>query len=144
MSKKSNKTEINFTQTQTSGESYYNEPISDYGNNISYVNTLVTKSGNDFDLDNSTIEIPISLYKKLEKVGIIDITGVRNYNVGNSNYSEHLIQPWVIWNDYPELTAWDYDIIKRVLRTKRGEDRILDYEKIIHCCKERIRQLNLK
>ena len=64
----------------------------------------------------------------------------RNYNIGNSNYSKHVIQPWSIWIDW-ELNAFDADIIKRVLRTKEGESRIQDYRKIIHICNERIRQL---
>ena len=68
-------------------------------------------------------------------------TAERVYNVGKSDYSKHLIQPWSIWIDY-DLNAFDADIIKRVLRTKEGESRTLDYEKIIHICKERIRQLN--
>lgn len=88
------------------------------------------------------MKIPTDLYKKLEYLGIIHSSNdTRNFNVGNSNYSEHLIQPWTIWLDYPELTSWDHDIIKRVLRTKKGESRVLDYKKIIHICKERIRQL---
>lgn len=66
---------------------------------------------------------------------------VRSYNVGNSDYSKHKIQPWDIWKEY-HLNPWDADIIKRVLRTKEGEDRKMDYEKIIHICKERINQLN--
>jgi hypothetical protein len=40
-----------------------------------------------------------------------------------------------------DLNPWDADIIKRILRTKKGEDRKLDYEKIIHICKERISQI---
>jgi hypothetical protein len=44
--------------------------------------------------------------------------------------------------DYPELTSWDDDIIKRVLRTKEGTSREEDYEKIIHDCEERLRQLS--
>lgn len=64
----------------------------------------------------------------------------RSYNVGNSNYSEHFIQPWSIWIDW-NLDPWDADIVKRVLRTKEGESRIMDYEKIIHICNEKIRQL---
>jgi len=67
----------------------------------------------------------------------------RNYNVGTSNYSEHKIQPWDIWLEY-NLNPWDADIIKRVLRTKKDNSRILDYEKIIHVCQERIRQLNVE
>ena len=57
---------------------------------------------------------------------------IRSYNVGNSNYSKHKIQPWDIW----------------ILRTKeepgksKEDARIMDYEKIIHICKERIRQIN--
>ena len=67
---------------------------------------------------------------------------VRSYNVGNSNYSKYKIQPWDIWLEY-NLNPWDADIIKRVLRHKEGDSRELDYEKIIHICQERIRQLNL-
>lgn len=65
---------------------------------------------------------------------------VMSYNVGASDYSKHKIQPWDIWEEY-NLNPWDADIIKRVLRTKAGEDRKLDYEKIIHICKKRIEQL---
>lgn len=65
---------------------------------------------------------------------------VRNYNVGSSDYSERKIQPWDIWLEY-NLNPWDADIIKRVLRRKPNE-RQLDYEKIIHICQERIRQLD--
>ncbi len=66
---------------------------------------------------------------------------IRSYNVGKSDYSNHKIQPWDIWEEY-QLNPWDADIIKRVLRNKEGEDRITDYEKIIHICKKRIEQLN--
>lgn len=68
------------------------------------------------------------------------MSNVRDYNVGKSDYSKHKIQPWDIWKEY-NLNPWDADIVKRVLRTKEGEDRKLDYEKIIHVCQERIRQL---
>lgn len=40
------------------------------------------------------------------------------------------------------LNPWDADIVKRVLRTKEGEPRTLDYEKIIHICKYRIAELS--
>ena len=70
----------------------------------------------------------------------LDKGNVRDYNVGNSDYSKHAIQPWDIWMAY-DLNPWDADIIKRVLRIKKGEDRKMDYEKIIHICKERIRQI---
>jgi len=64
----------------------------------------------------------------------------RSYNVGSSDYSKRKIQPWSIWIEY-DLNPFDADIVKRVLRTKEGESRILDYKKIIHVCEERIRQL---
>ena len=44
---------------------------------------------------------------------------VRNHNVGNSDYAQHKIQPWDIWLEY-KLNPWDADIVKRVLRTKKG------------------------
>ena len=78
-------------------------------------------------------------YKALKRIGILD-TSVRAYNRGTSDYSRHIIQPWSIWIDY-KLNPWDADIVKRVLRTKQGDSRRLDYEKIIHICEERIRQL---
>lgn len=67
---------------------------------------------------------------------------VRDYNVGKSDYALHKIQPWDIILEYG-LNYWDGDIIKRVLRTKEGEARRLDYEKIIHICQERIRQIDI-
>ncbi len=66
---------------------------------------------------------------------------VREKNVGKSNYAKKKIQPWDIWLEYPELTTWDHDMIKRILRTKEGDSRMLDYQKIIHICEERIRQI---
>ena len=67
----------------------------------------------------------------------------RSYNIGKSDYSKRKIQPWSIWLEY-DLNPFDADIVKRVLRTKEGESRILDYKKIIHVCEERIRQLEGK
>lgn len=97
----------------------------------------------------------------------------KKYNVGTSNYSTMNIQPWDVWQDW-NLNPWDADIVKRVARTKvnmskslqnklletgmisksaldslleadRIDSRIEDYEKIIHICQERIKQLtNLK
>ena len=69
-----------------------------------------------------------------------EVDNVRAYNVGASNYAKHKIQPWDIWLEY-KLNPWDADIVKRVLRDKPTDGRKLDYEKIIHICKERIRQL---
>ena len=93
-------------------------------------------------------EIPVELYNKLEKLGMIP-NEVREGNVGKSNYSEYLIQPWSIWIDY-KLNPWDADLVKRILRTKEEagmtlrESRLMDYKKMIHICKERIRQLELE
>lgn len=66
---------------------------------------------------------------------------VQSYNVGKSDYAKHAIQPWDIWKEY-SLNPWDADIVKRVLRTKEGEPRTVDYEKIIHICKYRIAELS--
>lgn len=66
---------------------------------------------------------------------------VQSYNVGKSDYAKHAIQPWDIWKEY-NLNPWDADIVKRVLRTKEGEPRAVDYEKIIHICKYRIAELS--
>ena len=66
---------------------------------------------------------------------------IQSYNVGKSDYSKHAIQPWDIWKEY-NLNPWDADIVKRVLRSKEGESRTLDYEKIIHICKYRISELS--
>ena len=87
-------------------------------------------------------EISDEVYAKLKHLGIIndEYSNVRNHNVGTSDYSEHIIQPWTIWLDW-NLNPWDADIIKRVLRNKFGESRKQDYEKIIHICQERIRQI---
>lgn len=78
----------------------------------------------------------------LLSLGILKTTeeSCQSYHIGKSDYSRHVIQPWNIWLEYG-LNPWDADIVKRVLRTKDGEDRKLDYEKIIHVCKERIRQI---
>ena len=94
-------------------------------------------------------QISARLYKELERLGIIDNSGVRNDNAGTSNYSKHFIQPWTIWLDYPLLNSWDHDIVKRVLRQKvdagysAAEQRKLDYKKIIHDCEECIRQIEV-
>lgn len=83
--------------------------------------------------------IDIDLYQRLLKLGIIP-NEVRKTNVGTSDYSEHVIQPWAIWQEY-NLNPFDADIIKRVLRHKATDTRKMDYEKIIHVCQERIRQI---
>lgn len=92
-------------------------------------------------VSNPKVQIDWNLYQQLKKLGIIHSDNdVRSFNVGNSDYSKHLIQPWSIWIDW-NLNPWDADIVKRVLRDKEGEPRELDYEKIVHDCKERLRQI---
>ena len=74
---------------------------------------------------------------------------IRNYNIGNSNYSSMPkgYQPWDLWKIF-HMSPWDADIQKRLLRTKAEpgmtmtESRKLDYQKIIHVCQERINQIN--
>lgn len=70
----------------------------------------------------------------------VAVEDVRSYNVGSSDYATKKIQPWDIWIEY-NLNPFDADIVKRILRTKKGEAPTEKYEKIIHVCKERIRQL---
>lgn len=86
-------------------------------------------------------EISDKLYAQLKELGVINEGyNVRNYNIGTSDYSTHVIQPWSIWIDY-NLNPFDADIVKRILRTKENTSRKEDYEKIIHICQERIRQI---
>lgn len=122
-------------------------------------NKCVTVDGLDIDLvenedlDNISnlrefLSVNSEMINKLIGLGILsrDSSNCRSYNVGSSDYSQHVIQPWTIWQDY-ELNPWDADIVKRILRTKSEngmtevESRILDYQKIVHICEERIRQL---
>ena len=91
-------------------------------------------------------EISDKLYSELLRLGIIneenkELSDVRTFNVGTSDYSKHIIQPWSIWIDW-NLNPWDADIVKRVLRSKIGRSRKEDYEKIIHIAQECIRQID--
>lgn len=90
--------------------------------------------------EKETVEIPKALYDRLNYIGIIP-NDTRSHNVGASDYSKHVIQPWSIWRDY-DLNPWDADIVKRILRTKETDTRKMDYEKIVHICQERIRQID--
>ena len=91
-------------------------------------------------IQEDSVAIPVNLFKKLHKLGLIP-NGVRDHNIGASDYSKRLIQPWSIWIEY-DLNPFDADIVKRILRTKETDSRKMDYEKIIHICQERIRQIN--
>lgn len=95
--------------------------------------------------DSEISEIAVAnrtIIEKLLKLGILPWKKgeIREYNVGKSDYSKRTIQPWSIWLDW-ELNPWDADIVKRIGRKKEGEDEKIKYEKIIHICKERLRQL---
>ena len=91
-----------------------------------------------------------SVLPHLLSLGILRNTenSCQNYHIGKSDYSSRVIQPWHIWLEY-NLNPWDADIVKRILRTKdepgmsADEARVMDYDKIIHICNERKRQLNL-
>lgn len=89
------------------------------------------------------MEINDELYKKLYYLGVItdNQDNIRSNNVGASDYSKHIIQPWSVWLDW-NLNTWDADIVKRICRHKNGEDDKIKYEKIIHICQERLRQIN--
>ncbi len=87
-----------------------------------------------------TVEEAQGYIDKISSPNWRQIVSTRAHNVGQSDYSQHNIQPWDIWLEY-RLNPWDADIIKRVLRKKPGERR-LDYEKIKHVCDERIRQID--
>lgn len=90
--------------------------------------------------NNEKKEIPAWLYDRLDELGILP-NETRATNVGSSDYAQHIIQPWTIIMDY-RLNYWDGDIVKRTLRKKGTEPRRMDYEKIIHICRERIRQID--
>ena len=93
------------------------------------------------DLKEEAIAIPKALYDRLNYLGLIP-NEVRSHNVGESDYSQHTIQPWSVWLDW-NLNPWDADIGKRIARKKSTDPRKKDYEKIIHICQERIRQIDL-
>lgn len=107
---------------------------------IEWLENLLHRAAQEDEEKANTRIIELETYKKLKEIGILD-TSVRAYNRGTSDYSRHIIQPWTIWQDY-NLNPWDADIVKRILRTKQGDSRRLDYEKIIHICEERIRQID--
>ena len=46
------------------------------------------------------MEINDELYQKLYHLGVINDSqdNIRNNNVGDSDYSKHIIQPWSVWH----------------------------------------------
>lgn len=77
---------------------------------------------------------------ELIRIGVIDRSGNRRgiENVGDSDYSEHIIQPKHIIAAY-DLPFNDGCIIKRVLRKKTTQSRVDEYRKIIQEADECIR-----
>ena len=71
---------------------------------------------------------------------MIDINEVRNVVEGSSDYNKHRYQIWDIWIKFRINNGFDCDLVKRTLRTKQTDPRILDYKKMVHICSERIRQ----
>lgn len=75
----------------------------------------------------------------------LGVSDVRSFNIGNSDYAEHKIQPWDVWIAY-RMNPFHADMVKRLLRTKAEggmsplEARRLDYEKIKHIAMECKRQ----
>jgi hypothetical protein len=100
-------------------------------------------SRNDItDIRNEAIALLEKSIEKDEPQQDIDMNLThKDRNVGDSDYATRRIQPWDIWREY-DLNPWDADIIKRTLRTKKGNSRRMDYEKIMHICEERIAQLD--
>lgn len=76
-------------------------------------------------------------YKEVERLD----ENVRSHNVGSSDYAKHKIQPWDVWLNH-DLNPWEGDIVKRVIRRKKGQNRREDFEKIIHIAQELIRQID--
>ena len=71
---------------------------------------------------------------------MIDVHEVRNVVEGSSDYNKHRYQIWDIWIKFKINNPFDGDLVKRTLRIKQTDPRILDYKKMVHICSERIRQ----
>ena len=69
-----------------------------------------------------------------------EVNDVRSYVNGASDYNKHRYQIWDIWIKFRINNGFDCDLVKRTLRTKQTDPRILDYKKMKHICLERIRQ----
>lgn len=82
----------------------------------------------------------LKLFKSNENTTEASKNSIRSYNIGESDYSKRSIQPWDIILMY-NLNFFDGSILKYLLRKKFTEPREKDYEKIIHYCQERLRQI---
>lgn len=69
-----------------------------------------------------------------------EVNDVRSYVNGASDYNKHRYQIWDIWIKFRIENGFDCDLVKRTLRTKQTDPRILDYKKMKHIALERIRQ----
>lgn len=101
-----------------------------------YIQQKVVKAATEVEIDRG-------LYERLKYLGIVSSDRTRSYNVGESDYSLRVIQPWSVWLDWG-LNPWDADIVKRICRHKKGEDERIKYEKIKHICDERLRQISTR
>jgi hypothetical protein len=59
------------------------------------------------------------------------MSDTQTFNYGNSDYSNHKIQPWDIIEAYG-LNFFEGCVIKRVLRTKSNQDHLEDLKKARH------------
>ena len=69
-----------------------------------------------------------------------EVNNIRDHSEGSSLYYQHKYQVWDFWIKYKINNGFDCDLVKRILRTKLTDPRILDIKKIKHICSERIRQ----
>lgn len=91
-------------------------------------------------------QIDDAVFNRLLLIGIIDSTGNiptnRQFNIGESDYSKSLIQPWSYIQDH-DMDYLHGDIIKRITRNKPGTEKE-DLFKIKHICDEIIRRIDAK
>ncbi len=74
-------------------------------------------------------------FENTEESPQIEEINPMSYNIGESNYSEHLLQPWDIIDAY-QLNYYEGNIIKYLLRTK--DNRVEDLSKLIHYAQKEI------
>jgi len=87
--------------------------------------------------------IPTDLFNRLNYLGLIP-NDIRSGNVGQSDYATKTIQPWSIFLDNPQLTYPEADLIKRIIRHKESDSRLMDFQKCRHILDELIRVEELK
>lgn len=96
------------------------------------------------EFDKCHTPIPNELYNQLNYLGLIP-SDERAYNVGGSDYSRQLLQPWSIMLAYKGSHNYlELDVVKRILRSKSADSRLLDLQKCKHILDELIRIEQLK